>query len=110
MRKREKMCSNNDGHLFKLSSLNSGYPSVQHDPEVVNMKGKHFKIRDAGGITLLLHGPREEALSQAFLVLVAQIPALPGSAKKLSKQKRIASHARKHVCTTCSSRALHKVN
>eukprot|EP00747_Dinoflagellata_sp_TGD_P130421 gnl/TRDRNA2_/TRDRNA2_174828_c7_seq26.p1 gnl/TRDRNA2_/TRDRNA2_174828_c7~~gnl/TRDRNA2_/TRDRNA2_174828_c7_seq26.p1 ORF type:complete len:469 (-),score=41.52 gnl/TRDRNA2_/TRDRNA2_174828_c7_seq26:142-1548(-) len=50
---------------------------MRNDPEVVNLKGEHFKVATTGGVTLL-HIPREAPVSKAVLVLVADIQELEG--------------------------------
>eukprot|EP00747_Dinoflagellata_sp_TGD_P186483 gnl/TRDRNA2_/TRDRNA2_43516_c0_seq1.p1 gnl/TRDRNA2_/TRDRNA2_43516_c0~~gnl/TRDRNA2_/TRDRNA2_43516_c0_seq1.p1 ORF type:complete len:457 (-),score=21.25 gnl/TRDRNA2_/TRDRNA2_43516_c0_seq1:16-1386(-) len=50
-------------------------PSVQDDPEVVNAKGEKFKINGRGSLTLL-HLPRDKRVSEASLVMIAELSEL----------------------------------
>eukprot|EP00747_Dinoflagellata_sp_TGD_P130416 gnl/TRDRNA2_/TRDRNA2_174828_c7_seq21.p1 gnl/TRDRNA2_/TRDRNA2_174828_c7~~gnl/TRDRNA2_/TRDRNA2_174828_c7_seq21.p1 ORF type:complete len:498 (-),score=48.52 gnl/TRDRNA2_/TRDRNA2_174828_c7_seq21:79-1572(-) len=51
---------------------------MRNDPEVVNLKGEHFKVATTGGVTLL-HIPREAPTSRATLVMVGDIEELEGA-------------------------------
>eukprot|EP00747_Dinoflagellata_sp_TGD_P142746 gnl/TRDRNA2_/TRDRNA2_176286_c3_seq4.p1 gnl/TRDRNA2_/TRDRNA2_176286_c3~~gnl/TRDRNA2_/TRDRNA2_176286_c3_seq4.p1 ORF type:complete len:489 (+),score=21.14 gnl/TRDRNA2_/TRDRNA2_176286_c3_seq4:74-1468(+) len=86
----QQNCGTGDSsHLFKLTG--SLTQSVNNDPEVVNIKGEHFEVRDKGGITLL-HVPREEPISRAVLVLVGEIQPLPGSNNSVAEALRRWKH------------------
>eukprot|EP00747_Dinoflagellata_sp_TGD_P130250 gnl/TRDRNA2_/TRDRNA2_174805_c2_seq20.p1 gnl/TRDRNA2_/TRDRNA2_174805_c2~~gnl/TRDRNA2_/TRDRNA2_174805_c2_seq20.p1 ORF type:complete len:451 (+),score=42.10 gnl/TRDRNA2_/TRDRNA2_174805_c2_seq20:106-1458(+) len=63
--------------LFRLTTSTTAV-ALNDDPEVTNVKGEHFKI-DTKGCMTLIHLPRYKSLSEALLVMVAEISELSGT-------------------------------